>query len=128
MRIARQDLTVPNGEHQHAARNAGHQPDIPKVEQQQGVRIITFTAGKDRNMEDVVGRELAGLTENLDGCHLLLDFTNVDRITSVELGTLVNLHNTIKHSGGRLTLFNLSSDVFEVFAVTRLQTLISICR
>ena len=79
-------------------------------------------------MENVLSTELEGLTDGLGECHMLLDFTNVEYITSVELGTLVNLHKKMKASGGRLTLFNLNLDVFEVFTVTRLETLLQICR
>lgn len=100
---------------------------LPKTEQTGTVKIITFTAGQVR-LENVVATELEGLTDELGECHLLLDFTNVEYITSVELGTLVNLHKKMKASGGRLTLFNLKLHVFEVFLATHLDALIGICR
>lgn len=100
----------------------------PKVEQLGDIKIITFAASQKRGLENVIATELEGLTDNLGECHLLLDFTNVELITSVELGTLVGLHRKMKASGGRLTLFNLSFHVFEVFGVTRLEKLIGICR
>ena len=100
----------------------------PKVEQHGGVKIITFTAGQSRDVGNVISEELDGLTDNMGECHLLLDFTNVEYITSVELGTLISLQKKLKGSGGRLTLFNLDFRVFEVFTVTHLQTLLSICR
>jgi anti-anti-sigma factor len=59
---------------------------------------------------------------------LLLDFTNVDCLNSSELGTLITLHKQIRDAGGRLTLFHLSDRVFELFAITRLDTLLGICR
>ncbi len=100
----------------------------PKVEQRGGVKIITFTVGQKRDVENVIATELEGLTDQLGECHLLLDFTNVEFITSVELGTLVGLHKKMKATGRRLTLFNLNLQVFEVFKVTRLENLIGICR
>ena len=60
--------------------------------------------------------------------HLLLDFTNVEYLSSVELGTLITLHKRVKAFGGRLTLFNLNAQVYEVFTVTHLQTVLGICR
>lgn len=87
---------------------------LPKTEQTGTVKIITFTVGQVR-LENVIATELDGLTDDLGDCHLLLDFTNVEYITSVELGTLVSLHKKMKASGGRLTLFNLNLQVFEVF-------------
>jgi carbon storage regulator CsrA len=100
---------------------------LPKTEQTGTVKIITFTSGQVRT-ENVLASELEGLTDELGECHLLLDFANVEYVTSVELGTLVNLHKKMKASGGRLTLFNLNLHVFEVFLATHLDALIGICR
>jgi anti-anti-sigma factor len=100
----------------------------PKTERTGTLKVITFTAGQKRDVENVIATELEGLTDQLGDSHLLLDFTNVEYITSVELGTLVSLHKKMKTSGGRLTLFNLNPQVFEVFTATRLETLIGICR
>ena len=100
---------------------------LPKTEQAGTVKIITFTAGQVR-LENVIASELEGLTDELGECHLLLDFTNVEYVTSVELGTLISLHKKMKASGGRLTLFNLNLQVFEVFLATHLEALIGICR
>jgi anti-anti-sigma factor len=100
----------------------------PKIEKSGKVRVITFTRDAVRDVENVLATELQGLTDNLGECHLLLDFTNVEYITSVELGTLISLHKKMKVTGGRLTLFNLNLQVFEVFTATHLDTLIGICR
>ncbi len=100
----------------------------PKVEQCGNVRIITFAPDVVRDVENVIARELQGRTDETGGCHLLLDFTNVEYITSVELGTLVRLHKQMKASRGRLTLFNLKAEVYEVFTTTCLQTFLGICR
>ena len=99
----------------------------PKTEQTGTVKIITFTAGQVR-LENVIESELAGLTDDLSECHLLLDLTNIKHVTGLEIGTFVNLHNKMQASGGRLTLFNLNVQVFEVFLATHLEALIAICR
>jgi anti-anti-sigma regulatory factor len=100
----------------------------PKVEQSGTVRIITFTAGKFRDVENVIASELEGRTDAFGGSHVLLDFTNVERISSVELGTLILLHKKMTASGGKLTLFNMKAEIYEVFTVVRLQTFMGICR
>jgi len=100
----------------------------PKREQTGNVRIITFTTGQARDVENVLATELEGQTDGMGEGHILLDFTNVEFITSVELGTLIGLHKKMRDSGGRLTLFNLSPQVFEVFTTTRLEKLLGICR
>lgn len=100
---------------------------LPKVERGGDVTIITFTADAVRDVEDVLARELGGLTAGLAGRHLLLDFTNVDYLNSIELGTLITLHKKVEAIGGRLTLFNLSAQVLMMFTITRLDTLLTIC-
>jgi anti-anti-sigma factor len=106
--------------------NHDHLP--PKVEKSGNVKIITFTGDEVRDVENILAGELQGNMEDLAECHLLLDFTHVEYLTSVELGTLISLHKRVKASGGRLTLFNLNAQVYEVFTVTHLQTLLGICR
>jgi anti-anti-sigma factor len=100
----------------------------PKVEQRGDIKIITLTGEDSRDMESGIARELEPHLANLTGCHLLLDFTNIERITSVELGTLIQLHKRLAAGGGRLTLFNLRTEVYEVFTATRLHTVLGICR
>jgi anti-sigma B factor antagonist len=101
---------------------------LARTEQAGNVKVITFTAGRVRDVENVIATELGDLADRLGESHLLLDFTNVEYISSAELGTLIGLHKKVKASGGRLTLFNLNVDVFEVFAITRLEKLLEICR
>jgi anti-anti-sigma factor len=103
-------------------------PPGPAAGRPGNVSVVTFTGA--------CGREPgSGLVEELEGCkqgaldgHLVLDFTNVHFIGSVELGALVGLHTAVKSSGGRLTLLNLSHRLLEVFTVTRLDTLLAISR
>src|SRR6478672_10658973 len=101
---------------------------LPKVERGGNVTIITFTADAARNVENVLARELGGLTAGLADRHLLLDFTNVDYLNSTELGTLVTLHKQVEAAGGRLTLFNLSAQILSLFTITRLDTYLTICK
>jgi anti-anti-sigma regulatory factor len=105
--------------------STNHPP--PRVEQRGNVKIITLTRDTVRDIENVLAGELEGPTKEVGG-HLLLDFTNVECLSSVELETLITLQRKLKASGGRLTVFNLSAQVFEVFAVARLQTYLGICR
>jgi len=102
--------------------------DQPKVERCGDITVITFTAGTIHDVENQIADELRGNTDGAGDRHLLLDFTNVKRLSSCELGTLITLHKRLIHSGGRLTLFNVSTSLFEIFSLTRLDTLLGICR
>lgn len=100
----------------------------PKVERSGNITIITFVADAIRDVENVIARELEGLTAGTSERHLLLDFSHVGYLNSVELGTLITLHKKARAAGGRLTLFNLSAQVFKLFSLTRLDTFLEICR
>lgn len=103
-------------------------PTSPKVERSANLTILTFTAHAIRDVESVIARELDFLATGTGSQHLLLDFTHVEHLNSMELSTLVTLYKQVRAAGGRLTLFNLSAQVFELFSVTRLNTLLEICR
>ena len=98
----------------------------PKMEQRGEVKIITLRGGKVRVVEDLMEGELEGLAEESRGGHLLLDFSKVEYLNSDDLGVLINLHKKMQRFGGRLTLVNLNAQVYEVFAVTRLHTFLTI--
>ncbi len=100
----------------------------PKVERSGNITIITFIPNAIRDVENVIARELEGLTSGVGERHLLLDFTNVDSLNSMELGTLITLHKQVRDAGGRLTLFNLNTNVFELFTITQLDSRLGICR
>jgi len=103
-------------------------PILPKVERRGNITIVTFTSVAIRNVENVIAREMGAITVETEKQHLLLDFTNVEQLNSLELGTLITLHKQIQQTGGLLTLFNLSAQLFELFTITRLDTLLTICR
>jgi len=64
---------------------------------------------------------------NEPGRHQLrLDFGNVEFLTASALGHLVGLHKEAEAMGGRLMLYNVGAMVYEVFAATRLTTLLDI--
>jgi anti-anti-sigma factor len=100
----------------------------PKVERGGNITIITFVPDAIRDVENVIARELEGHAGSGAERHLLLDFTNVKYLNSAELGTLVTLHTQTRAAGGQLTLFNLDDQLRRLFSLTRLDTLLAICR
>jgi anti-anti-sigma factor len=59
---------------------------------------------------------------------LHLDFSNIQVLTSTGLGKLVTLHKKVRNKGGSLSLHNVNPLVYELFEVTRLNTLLDIHR
>jgi anti-anti-sigma factor len=99
---------------------------LPKVERSGAVTILTFAP--HREADGFLARDLAELPAGAVERHVLLDFTNVAYLNSTDLSTLITSHKRAEATGGRLTLFNLSNSVFQLFTITRLNTLLEICR
>lgn len=57
---------------------------------------------------------------------LLLDFTGVEHLSSAALGALITINNRIRKKGGQLRLANIDPQIYEVFAITKLNKLFQI--
>jgi anti-anti-sigma factor len=90
------------------------------------VDMITFSDGKIGGEDNFIARELDGITAGLSHRHLFLDFSNVERINSSELATLIRLHKNMKTAGGRLTLVNVNPHIGQVLERTRLNKLLEV--
>lgn len=51
---------------------------------------------------------------------LTLDLTRVEMVDSVGLGVLIAAHNSLRGAGGRLTIKNVSDDIYRLFKIMRL--------
>jgi anti-sigma B factor antagonist len=94
----------------------------------QGI-VVHFSGGKVRMDEEYCQStqdRLLNVAEQQAQGPVILDMGNVVALSSVALGALVKLHRRLKALGRRLTLCNLSPEVYEVFEVTRLDTLLDI--
>lgn len=100
----------------------------PRVEHKDFVTVITFTGRRNRGAGSAVASEIEGRTDGFAERHLLLNFINVEFVTGVDLGKLITLHKNTRSSGKQLTLFNLNAHVYEVFSITKLNTLFEILR
>jgi anti-sigma B factor antagonist len=92
------------------------------------VTVVRFHDHKiieDINIQEL-GQEMFRLVET-DGRHkLLLDFSAVDFLSSAALGKLITLDKKMKAHGGTLKLANIRSEIYEVFAITKLNRLFDI--
>jgi anti-sigma B factor antagonist len=75
---------------------------------------------------DELGRELFGLIEVDGRKKILLNFSSVDFLSSPALGKLITLEKKVKANGGVLKLSNIRPEIYEVFAITRLNRLFDI--
>lgn len=92
------------------------------------VSVVRFV---DRKILDVtniheLGRELFQLVEELGRKKLLLNFSNVEFLSSETLGELIKLEKKVKQHAGKLVLSNIKPEILEVFVITRLNKLFDI--
>ena len=73
-----------------------------------------------------LGQELFHLVEGEDRKKLVLNFSSVDFLSSAALGKLITLDKKVKTRGGTLRLCNIRPEIYEVFAITRLNRLFDI--
>jgi anti-anti-sigma factor len=101
----------------------------PKDDTARDVTVVHFTGRKvslDEEALDQTHDELLALADEPDASDLLLDFGNVEYLTSTALGTLVSLRKKLAARGRRLTVGNLAPQVHEVFVVTNLDTFLDL--
>jgi anti-sigma B factor antagonist len=73
-----------------------------------------------------MGQELFQLVEGENRKKLVLNFSSVDFLSSAALGKLITLDKKTKARGGSLKLCNIRPEIYEVFAITRLNRLFDI--
>ena len=94
---------------------------------------VTVARFRDRKIiEDVniqeLGQEMFRLVEADGHERLLLDFSVVDFLSSAALGKLITLDKKMKAHGGALKLAGIRPEIYEVFAITKLNRLFDIRR
>ena len=73
-----------------------------------------------------IGEELDQIVESEPGVKLLLNFKNVDHLSSAALGMLITLNKKIKERDGDLKLSDINRQIFEVFKITKLNRVFDI--
>jgi anti-anti-sigma factor len=77
----------------------------------------------DRQHDD---EQLLSLVLELHQEQLTLDFGKVKLVTSQGLSMLVGLHKRLEAEGRRLVITNLLPQVYDVFSITHLNTLLDV--
>ncbi len=73
-----------------------------------------------------IGDQLTSLVDSKPAIKLLLDFDNVEHLSSAVLSMLINLNKRVTDQGGKLKLANIKPQIYEVFRITRLNKLFDI--
>lgn len=103
-------------------------PHRLEVSQTGEVTVARFLDKKilDQSAIQELGNELFALVEEDKKEKLLLDFSDVEFLSSAALNKLIVLDRKMKASGGKLKFANLRPETHEVFMITRLNQLFDI--
>jgi anti-sigma B factor antagonist len=99
--------------------------DVNEVGDVTVVRFRDHKIVEDINIQQL-GQEMFQLVEVDNRDKLLLNFSSVDFLSSAALGKLITLDKKMKAHGGALKLSNIRPEIYEVFAITKLNRLFDI--
>jgi anti-sigma B factor antagonist len=99
--------------------------DVSEVGDVTVVRFVDRHILAATNIEEL-GGELFGLIERENRTKLLLNFSDVEFLSSAALNKLIILDKKLREGGGMLKLSNLRPEIHEVFMITRLNQLFDI--
>lgn len=90
--------------------------------------MVRFADGKilDASNIEELGAQLFSLVEKENKKKLLLNFQNVEFLSSAALNKLIILDKKMKGTSGKLKLCTLRPEILEVFVITRLNQLFEI--
>lgn len=104
-----------------------NQPNL-KVQRRNDLCFVEFEDRKilEEHVINQIGERLGEIVEEESDPKLLLDFRNVEHLSSAALGMLITLNKQIGERQGRLVLANIHPQIYEVFKITRLNKLFNI--
>jgi len=105
----------------------GADPHIT-VSKMDDVSVVEFADRKilDELSISEIGDQLRAVAQSGHGVRMLLNFQNVEHLSSAALGMLITLDKLVKEGNGKLRLCNINPQIYEVFKITRLNKLFSI--
>jgi anti-sigma B factor antagonist len=99
--------------------------DVSKVNDVTVVKFVDKKILDEAGIQEL-GTELFSLVEQDNRRSILLNFDNVDFLSSAALGKLITLDRKVKQAQGRLKMSNIRPEILEVFQVTKLNKVFDI--
>ncbi|MBM3972440.1 MAG: STAS domain-containing protein [Planctomycetes bacterium] len=96
-----------------------------ELEEVGDVTVAKFIDKKilDEGNIQIIGNQLFALIEEDGRQKIVLDFSNVEYLSSAALGKLITMDKKMKTAKGKLRLCAIRPDIYEVFAITKLNKL-----
>jgi len=100
------------------------------VEYLDNATLVTFVDEKILEEIDIEALQssIMVLIEQTERINLILDFRNVQFLSSAVLGLLIRISKKIYEHDNQLRLCNISPKIYEVFKITRLTRVFDICK
>ena len=101
-----------------------------EVEDIGDITVVNFVDKKilDEQNIQMIGDDLFRLVDELGRRKLLLNFSNVEFMSSAALGKLIRLHQRLNQVGGKLILCGISKSILEIFEITKLDKMLKIVK
>lgn len=99
--------------------NEARRIDIEEIGDVTIARFADTTILDQTNIHGI-GNELIGLVDEDGRKNILLDFSDVEFLSSEMLGQLIKLEAKVNGADGKLRLCNVSPEIYEVFEITNL--------
>jgi anti-sigma B factor antagonist len=92
------------------------------------VTVVNFVDKKilDEQNIQIIGEQLFDLVDNQAKKKILLNFGNVEFLSSAALGKLITLNKKVQQAGGKLVMCKIAKEIQEVFEITKLDKLFKI--
>src|SRR5437762_7662439 len=93
-----------------------------EVEDIGDVTVVNFTDRKilDEQNIQIIGEQLFSLVDELGRRKLILNFSNVEYLSSAALGKFITLNKKVNATRGKLVLCNIDPQIYEIFEMTKL--------
>lgn len=99
-----------------------------EVEDCGDVTVVNFIDRKILDEQNIqkIGEDLFSLVDELGRKKILLNFSNVEYLSSAALGKFITLNKKVNAGSGKLVMCHISDEIFEVFEITKLNKLFNI--
>ena len=104
------------------------EPSAFVVERRGTIQIVIFMVDHliDQGIIQIVGKQLEQLVVKSGQPKMIIDFSNLDHVSSAMLGVLVDLHRTAQKMNGEVRLAALSPALSNVVKISQLEKLLKI--
>jgi anti-sigma B factor antagonist len=101
-----------------------------EVEDIGDVTVVKFVDRRilDEQNIQVIGDQLFSLVDEVGRRKVLLNFANVEFLSSAALGKFITLQKKLHAANGRLILCNIDPEIYEVFEITKLDKFFTITK